>query len=468
MVIDVSAREIEKEEEILDQQLEISRDGFKALEKVTEFCCSGCGLCASICPLESIEIDETLKRPKLVGECNECGFCYLACPRSFLPLSKIEEVYFGKGRGEEEERLGKFLDLFVARSLTEEIRKEGTPGGTTTAIVHFLMERGYVDAALLTKGRHSGIRCCNHPVPYIASSPEEVLLSSHSKYEISPVLSKLRELSEHGSSLFVGTPCHIMAFRKLQIINKDNVLRNKMKGIAKIADKLTAKVKFAISINCFLNHVGIDRAYERLGIQEKDILKIHSNVSWDLYERALKEGKDYRWLVDHNIVTKDREIKLDEVEFGELVLYSGCLACLHFMVSKHADASVGVCAGETSVKEFGWNSVVIRNLELKKIVDEMVVAKKLEKRPILRGHGEKKRRRIEKFIPTMEVMGVKNYLETGKWVSSTEMRGMRGSHGTEILGLERLFLTQTIRKKLFYDAPVRALREAGAYLTTIY
>ena len=80
----------EKEDLILDRHVAIARDGFKALEKVTAFCCAGCGLCVSICPLGSITFDEVTKRPLLSGECNQCGYCYLACPRSFLPLSKIE------------------------------------------------------------------------------------------------------------------------------------------------------------------------------------------------------------------------------------------------------------------------------------------------------------------------------------------------------------------------------------------
>ena len=145
---------VQNEEAIINKHLNDSKDGFQALEKVTAFCCCGCGLCVSVCPLHSIEFDETKKRPRLAGECDRCGFCYLACPRSFLPLTKIENAYHGNGIREEEKRLGEFQDLFVARSSTEEIYQEGTPGGTTTAMVHFLLEQEYVDAALLTKGKN--------------------------------------------------------------------------------------------------------------------------------------------------------------------------------------------------------------------------------------------------------------------------------------------------------------------------
>ena len=57
----------EKENLILDRHLAIARDGFAALEKVTAFCCAGCGLCVSVCPLGSIAFDEVKKRPFLAG-----------------------------------------------------------------------------------------------------------------------------------------------------------------------------------------------------------------------------------------------------------------------------------------------------------------------------------------------------------------------------------------------------------------
>ena len=129
----------EKESLILNRHIDIARDGFAALEKVTAFCCSGCGLCSSICRLGSITFDEVKKRPVLTGECNKRGCCYLACPRTFLPLTKIEKTYFGGNGSEEEKRLGTLSDLFVARALTEKIYREGTPSGTTTALVHYLI-----------------------------------------------------------------------------------------------------------------------------------------------------------------------------------------------------------------------------------------------------------------------------------------------------------------------------------------
>jgi coenzyme F420-reducing hydrogenase beta subunit len=309
------------------------------------------------------------------------------------------------------------LDLFVARSCTESICQNGTPGGTTTALVHFLLENGAVDAALLTKGKHAEIRYCMHPLPYIATSAKEVLQSSHSKFELSPVLAKLRDLSGYRKSLFVGTPCHILAFRKLQLIAADRDLHDRMPEFARIAHQLTAPVTFAISINCFLNLTSMDRAYAWLGIDEKDLIRFNENVAKELYEKAFTEGKDWRWFFRNNYVTKDGiERDYDVNELGVRVLPSGCLLCNNDIVSKQADACIGFFGAETGVKEVGWNTVTIMNPELKKIVDEMTAMGKLERKPVLRGYGRNLRKILEKFIPALDVMGVENYLKTGTWL----------------------------------------------------
>ncbi len=461
------------EESILAFHRARAQAGFEALNEVTAFCCSGCGLCVSICPLESISFDDSSKKPVLTGGCNNCGYCYLACPRSFLPLSRIEEAFFGRGAGEEAERLGSCRDLFVARSLTEEIFREGTPGGTTTALVHYMMEKGHIDAALLTGSRHREVGYCMHPQPYIAASPGEVLQSAHSKFEISPVLAKLKDLGRFSRSLFVGTPCHITAFRKLQLISRDQLFRTAMGGLSARAEELTRGVRFALSINCFLNHTSMDRVYEWLQIREEDIVRFNENVSKDLLADAFNNGHDWRWFIQNCAVTRDGRVnRYDVLRMGELVLASGCLVCNDLITSKHADASIGFFGAETGIKEHGWNLVTVMHHEIKSIMDSMVAEQKLARKPVLRNYGRALRKAIEavlRLIPGRDFMGAKSYLKTGKWSYPAFMKRMRGPRsGTYILGLELLFLAQTLREKMFYEGTVKSLKEAGAHLPEVY
>jgi coenzyme F420-reducing hydrogenase beta subunit len=465
----MNGKAIATEEQIIDRHIAASTEGFAALKKITDFCCVGCGLCVSVCPENALAIDDTLKKPVLSGKCSCCGLCYLACPRSFLPLSKINACYFGAEQGEEEERLGKFIDFFVARSLTEQMYNEGTPGGTTTALIHFLLDEGCVDAALLTRGRHRDVRYCMHPEPYIATTAAQALESSHSKFELSPVLAQLKNLARYRKSAVVGTPCHVLALRKLQVLNKDPLLAARMPELARIAEKLTAPVTYAVSINCFLNHTSMDKAYAWLGIDERQLVRFNENVSKDLYEKAFDAGKDWRWFFRNNYVTADGvEQDYDVNQLGVRVLPSGCLLCNSLIVSKQADASIGFFGAETGVKEVGWNTVVIMNPELKNITDRMVAAGKLARKPVLRGYGRALRKIIEKLMPSIDVMGVKGYLQTRTWRYPRQLRFARGPRKTYVLGLELLYLGQTIRRKIFTEGPLKALQKAGAYIPTVY
>lgn len=46
--------------------------------KIDPVCCLRCGACASVCPLNVIEVSDALA---LIEEgCNNCGLCVKACP----------------------------------------------------------------------------------------------------------------------------------------------------------------------------------------------------------------------------------------------------------------------------------------------------------------------------------------------------------------------------------------------------
>ncbi len=46
--------------------------------EVDPVCCLRCGACASVCPLNVIEVSDTLAQ---IGKgCNNCGLCVRACP----------------------------------------------------------------------------------------------------------------------------------------------------------------------------------------------------------------------------------------------------------------------------------------------------------------------------------------------------------------------------------------------------
>jgi len=59
--------------------------------------CIHCGSCNAFCP--HMDFDKETGEAFVVDECAETvGLCYNSCPRSFLPISEIEQKLFGKTR----------------------------------------------------------------------------------------------------------------------------------------------------------------------------------------------------------------------------------------------------------------------------------------------------------------------------------------------------------------------------------
>lgn len=55
--------------------------------------CTSCGLCAKVCPLDNIRIENG--RPKWLGHCTTCDACYHNCPVNAIRFGKATE---GKGQ----------------------------------------------------------------------------------------------------------------------------------------------------------------------------------------------------------------------------------------------------------------------------------------------------------------------------------------------------------------------------------
>jgi coenzyme F420-reducing hydrogenase beta subunit len=269
------------------QQIEESKAGFDALRKVIEFSCSSCGLCVSLCPTEAIEMQETV--PTLVGNCTQCGFCYQGCPRSFFPLSKVKNRYFGPEHTEVEMRVGRCVERFTSRALADDIFDKGANGGTVTALLHYLLEKNIVDAVLHLGRVHTDRYLCNHAFTIISTRPEDVLRGSGARKQITPMLQDLKKMGAYGCYALVGLSCNVQAIRKLQTIKDDPELREMFKGLVAVAEKLLKPLKFVIGMNCFSSTKAgaFDKIYEKLGIREEDIIKYGDDTKKSLVDFSL-------------------------------------------------------------------------------------------------------------------------------------------------------------------------------------
>ena len=447
---------------------EFSKKGFSALQKILEHSCSRCGLCVAICPSRSIELVETV--PKLTGECNNCGLCYQACPRSFYPLSEIKKRFFGTEDNYQDKRLGICIELFTSRSLNNRIFEGSTNGGTTTALLSYLLKNDIIDAVLHMGAKHEDCFICQHPKPIISTNTDEVLKGQHSKQQTSPLLHYLENMSSYEKYAIVGLGCHVEGIRKLQVVADSPYLRNIFPTLAKKAEKLTKNLKFIIGLNCWANpkYGALDKIFKHFNIEEKDIIKFAETAKKGLYQ-MIHEDKDFYFFASDAIITKDgNTYEFRYGDFLEDTVSMGCNLCRNILLSKEADISIGITASDLKLKEFGYNSVFLRNPDLLPIIDQMVQEKLLLKREMRMNKGKLLRKIAEKMIPTKDVMNQDGFVKNGDWkegliYNSSTKKG----YSKKLMGLQRFYLMQAIKEKFFLNPGMIALKNNNKFCTDL-
>ena len=198
--------------------------------------CTRCGGCAASCPVDAISF--TSRGMELTGECIECGICLEICPGKGMDLSFHERRLFGRSRKKPQGGpIGIHRSRMDLTASEREVFIKGYYGGRVSALLIHLLEKDEIDAALLTDW--SGTEELSVGRGVVARSREDVLRSASSKYVFSPVLSLLKEIygdESIRSAALVGLPCHIHAFRNMELHPG--------------TEHLVKKVAYVISLNC--------------------------------------------------------------------------------------------------------------------------------------------------------------------------------------------------------------------------
>jgi coenzyme F420 hydrogenase subunit beta len=180
--------------------------------------CAGCGACVVACPRNVLAYSSSATRPYQTDEASGpdrcrfgeagCDACTRVCARFRAEPATLEESRFGRPRHPEE-----VAGPELKRLLLRATQSSGQDGGLVTATLAWALRTGRVEGAVVA-GRDPKRPWRNMPV--IATTPEEVLASSGSRYTYSSNLLRLRDASPTSRLAFVGTPCQIGGLVKAQ------------------------------------------------------------------------------------------------------------------------------------------------------------------------------------------------------------------------------------------------------------
>ncbi|MBP2172731.1 Coenzyme F420 hydrogenase/dehydrogenase, beta subunit C-terminal domain [Methanococcus voltae] len=323
--------------------------------------CSGCGACVAVCPCDNIFFMED--EPMRVGcdqiKCGKldssesplsfdfckvtnynvkCGACYDACPRtsSGLLAKKIPEA-----------PIGDFIEIKTAKA--KKSNGSVQSGGVVTALLAEAFDEDLIDGAIVMIED----KWTMEPESYLATSKEEVLKSSGSRYSWNvPILEALRE-AVYNKKLkrlaVIGTPCVMDSLNSITSSNND------------LLKPFEKAIRFKIGLFCYetMKYGPLMEMLEKEGINP-----------WDIKKMDIEKGK-FIVLLDNG------DMKSYKIKDLEKLVRTGCMYCKDF-TGYNSDISVGNVGSPEGV-----STVILRNHWGKGLFDKAVLNNHIEvKEPV--------------------------------------------------------------------------------------
>ena len=307
--------------------------------------CSGCTACVVICPWDVFDYQENHPEDTRTDRCTDCGLCVQVCPEMPMVANLRQEV-FGEARGKVDD-FGFYQEIFLSRTKIPRLRARAQDGGTATTLLYYALEKGLIRGAVVGDVSKE---TPSMPTHKLATSKEELLSSSGSRYVYSPNMLAIEEAFSKNISpiAVVGVPCQVDALRYIQY------------GDVYGAISKWYRDNVALSIGLFCSEAfvyeGIVELANRLGIGVEDIEYFN---------------------IKGRVIIKTKEDKEFEFSLKEFRQYArpACEYCKDYS-AELADVGLG------GIGLSGWTMTVTRTEKGQRIIEGAVRDGYLETRPI--------------------------------------------------------------------------------------
>ncbi len=331
--------------------------------------CSGCGLCAGICPVNCLHIYNGFGKID-EDKCIHCGLCYFICPRTYLPERLLNMTQEGTSEIKEYSKIGHFLEAYSARTKIKEISDICQDGGISSTCLHYLFDNNEIDYALGAKMSNTLWR----PEPILLKSKEEIISTAGTKYVNNPNLQLLNQNELANKKIaVVGVPCQMQALLKSKIYN--------------IGFPSLTNIEYKIGIFCMESF-----SYESL-------LKICEKLNVDINDAKKMDINKGKFFVYTN---KGDELNIPIKEISHLGR-EDCEIC-YDLTSESADISIGSIGSPS-----GWNTVLIRTEKGKKLYEKLISKNLIESKPI---------REVKPGLPLLQKIAGSKKSKSKKHISS--------------------------------------------------
>ena len=222
--------------------------------------------------------------------------------------------------------LGNYKSVVSARCTDKEILKGAQDGGIVTQLFAFALESGIIDGAIVAGNGAEPWR----PEPVVATTRAELLAARGTKYNLSPNMSLIKEVTRsYGMDKvgIVGTPCQMQALRKGQVYPI---------GLRDVGDKIA----LAVGIFCMENF-----PYQSI-IQ---LVEDHAAMKMESVKK-MEIGKGKFW-----VYGKHGQVVQLPLKVTHKYEQPGCHVCLDY-VANLGDISTGSVGSPD-----GWSTVFVRS-----------------------------------------------------------------------------------------------------------